>query len=394
MAERIVYGHVSGAQGTGYRIKARSADAFPGEDVKISELVQMLKIRPEDLCDRTGWYWLTMGPRLRIFGMVHVLRSEAGVQTLEYRFALLSHEECEKLAWQPFSLRDEMLSGRNWSLDGNTMRLRQLTVPHAPDPRVREGGSLAGFSVSWEIAGSCAAAMLEAHIDSTRVAGRRAIRFRAPDMLERGNPRVICSTSSDGRHDYSKPPHRLQMLWPLLTIAATLLIVPLVGILGFLIISLKEANSLARDRELALSKAEAFENQSVPITPATSAEAEPHDTKLQQDVMRAILNLFDTLSRDREYAPTTRGMLDSLRAELQIPEGSHDHLRRILSALDKWIAIERQRLWQDTSQGNQENVLHEPTDQPRPVREVPGQLDQRERSDWPDAPPGDAIECL
>ena len=97
MAERILYGHVSGISGTGYRIQARSKSPQSVEDFRVNEFVQKLRLRPEELFGGTGWYWMELDSRRRILGVVRVLQSDTGVQTLEYRFAVLNHDECDEL---------------------------------------------------------------------------------------------------------------------------------------------------------------------------------------------------------------------------------------------------------------------------------------------------------
>lgn len=342
MAERILYGHVSGISGTGYRIRARSNSPQSVEDFRVNEFVQKLRLRPEELFGGTGWYWMELDSTRKILGVVRVLQSDTGVQTLEYRFAILSHDECDRLGWQPFHLRDQMLADDSWScVDGNV--LPQLQIPEARSHTKFESGACSMFSVSWELAGRNAGELLEAHLDSVTPEARRAMAFLAPDVRTRGNPRISLFSSGSMKSDEATPAKQSSSYGRSISMAAGAVLCCGLMFSNFLAYSkYKEAQEHAADRDLAyrnltLGAQDRFDERKE----TEPVPGEDPNSRLAIDSLTRLGRLFNAIYREPSSDAARERDNNGIRYYLEMQGGSSDHKASFLAALDKWIAIER-----------------------------------------------------
>jgi len=360
MAERILYGHVSGASGTGYRIRARSMSPQRVEDFRVNEFVQKLRLRPEELLGRTGWYWMDLDSIHRIFGVVRVLESDVGVQTLEYRFAVLNYDDCDKLSWQPFQLRDQMLNDDHW-LCVDEYGLPELQVVQTRSHEERESGGSSMFSISWKIAGNHASENLEAHLDSVAPEVRKSMTFLAPDVRLRSNPRITLLSLNYKKSEVNASPQRSIRYGKAVAIAAGLFLCSgLVLANLWTYRNLQEARGLAQDRDQAYRKLERDSQEKIDEQKVSAAIAgEDARSRLSFDYLNKLKELLNAIYREASSDQAMERDINGIRHYLETQAGSSDYNAALLAALDKWIAIEKLRNTQRDSRVEQQRIANE-----------------------------------
>lgn len=360
MAERILYGHVSGASGTGYRIRARSMSPQSTEDFRVNEFVQKLKLRPEELLGRTGWYWMELDSTHRIFSVVRVLESDLGVQTLEYRFAVLNHDECDKLSWQPFRLRDQMLDDDHWSCVGE-YGLPELQVFQTRTDEVRERGGSSLFSISWKIAGNHPSEMLEAHLDSVAPEVRKSMTFLAPDVRVRANPRITLLSLAHKNPEVNAQPEKSTRYGNAVVMAAGVVLCSGLALSNFWTYrNLQEARELTQDRDQAYRKLERDSQRTIDEQKEFAALAgEDAKSRMAIDSLNKLKELLNAIYREASSDAAMERDIKGIRHYLETQGGSSDYKASLLAALDNWIAFEKLRNTQKDSRVEQQRIANE-----------------------------------
>ncbi len=349
MAEKVLYGHSSGANGTGYRILSRSACDNPVSDLDVNALIQKLKLRPATLGEHMGWYWLPFSDQARVLAAALVCTSENGVQTLQFRLVFFGLDECDRFHWQPFHFLAEMRSQTRWEVGGDGV-LPGLVQGLPVEPSVAHTNPFESFAIDWKDSATVADRVLAAFLFSCPLKDRPRIEFLAPELSDRNNPLIVYRAGSSpglssARNESDVSSQRTFDLKTAVLSGGIALLLGFAMSYAFLKTKLEEKDALLADRESELRQYE--DSSALPIS--TPAVLDPSNTSSNQSdefaksTMAQLRTLFGELYSESLSAVSVDQETARLLHYLDNKGASNDYSGLLASGLEKWIEIEERR---------------------------------------------------